>query len=400
MPAIENPKIPWSGRGHKYTAEEIATVVQVMSDADPLTQGKYQSEFEECFRNYLDVRAAYAISSCSAALQLCALLTRIGEGDEVIIPAHTFAATAIPFARSGAKIIWADIDPETWVVTAEKIRDKITPRTRAVVIVHLYGLVADMDPIMKLAREHNFFVIEDVAQAPGAVYKDRKAGSIGDAACFSFHTHKNMTTLGEGGLLAVNREEWIPVVPGLRHHGMRPYSSKRDRYWIPAMANVDFDWEGVWPYKFCLSEVQCALGTRLLRRLDLMNEERQRRANQVTEALKEYPELVFQKVPEACGHVRHLLPARYDGARFGKTRDDLIYLLAFEYGVQAIVQYYPLYRYPLFQKAGFGLADCPQTDRFFDNMVSFPFHHWLSEEQTIYMTHSIRSSLNSLRTRA
>jgi len=397
MKDLINPIVPWSGKGANYTQDEIDVVVKAMKDADPLTQGRYQKEFEEKFKAVIGCKHAYAVSSCTAALELAAILSKIGPGDEVIIPAHTFAATAIPFGRTGARIVWADIDPDTRLITAETISPCITERTKVIVVVHLYGLVADMDPIMDLAQEHNLYVVEDVAQAPGARYKGKRAGSIGDFGCFSFHTHKNISTLGEGGMLTLKDDTLAGVVPGLRHNGMRGFAYKRDRYWIPAMGNVDFDWDGVWPYNFCIGEVQCALGSKLLDRLDEMNAQRRERGLRIIKALDQFPELKFQSIPKDCEHVFHLLAARYDGSPYGKTRDDFIECMAFKYKVKVIVQYYPLYRYPMFIKAGFGKANCPNTDDFFDNMVSFPFHHWLTEEQLDYMLNAIHETLWELR---
>src|SRR5580692_524051 len=153
------PKVPWSGRGCVYTEEEIATVIEVMRGADPQTQGPFQEQFERAFSEYTAAPHAFAVTSCTAALELAALLCRLSAGDEVIIPAHTFAASAIPFARAGARLIWADIDATTRGVTADTIRPLISDRTKAIVVVHLYGLVCDMDPIMALARQHGLLVI-------------------------------------------------------------------------------------------------------------------------------------------------------------------------------------------------------------------------------------------------
>ena len=392
-----NVVVPWSGRGPNYTEDEIATVVAAMRDADPQTQGRYQAEFERQFGAYIGSPHAFAMSSCTAALELAALLCRLQPGDEVISPAHTFAATVIPFARTGASLRWADIDPDTRVVTAETIRPLIGPRTKVVIVVHLYGLVCDMDPILDLAREHQIVVVEDAAQALGAKYKGRQAGSIGDIGCFSFHTHKNITTLGEGGMLVLRSAKHAEAVPGLRHNGMRGYEGDRSRYWVPAMSNVDFDIDGLWPYNFCIGEVQCALGSKMLERLDAINAERKNRAERFIAAMASFPELVFQKTPEGCGHSWHLLASRYDGERYNKTRDDLIGFLAFAAGVQAVVQYCPLYRYPMFKKAGFGEANCPETDRFFDNMVSFPFQQWMPENQFSTMVSLVRNGLDQMR---
>ncbi|MFC1807236.1 DegT/DnrJ/EryC1/StrS family aminotransferase [Candidatus Omnitrophota bacterium] len=399
---IKNLKreVPWSGVGAIYTDAEIALITEIMRNTrDTFTQGKYQQEFESEFCRYGGNEFAFAVSSCTAALELAALLARLGPGDEVIMPAHTFCATAIPFARTGARIVWADIDPETWVVTNKTLEAKITSKTKCIVVVHLYGLAADMQPIIELARRHDILVVEDCAQALGAESGGKKVGSWGDFGCFSFHTHKNITTLGEGGILTLQDSELAKLVPGLRHNGCRAYPEPREKYWVPAMGNVDFDLDRVWPYNFCIGEPQCALGAMLLKRIDALIEKRVARASQFIEAVKGYPELIFQKVPKGQISSRHLLPARYDGKITGKSNNDFIEIMYKEYNIKIIVQYYPLYRYPLFQKSGFGEADCPATDYFYDNMVSFPFHSWMPDEEFYYMLESAVKTLKKLRNR-
>jgi len=398
VPNTQNDiKVPWSGRGLSYTDDEIATVVKAMREADPLTQGKYQAEFEARFKKLTQANHAFAVSSCTAALELSALLCDLNANDEVILPAHTFAATAIPFARTGAKLVWADINADTRVVTADTLRPLITDKTKVIIVVHLYGLVCDMDPIMELAKTHNILVVEDAAQAVGVSYKGRQTGSIGDFGCFSFHTHKNISTLGEGGMLTVKSDKHAALIPGLRHNGMRAYEGERPHYWIPAMSNVDFDIDGLWPYNFCIGEVQCALGTKLLDRLDVINEDRKSRAERFIEAFRNYPELEFQTTTSDCGHAWHLMAVRYDGSKYGSTRDEFLALLAYTYGVKAVVQYHPLYRYPMFEKSGFGEANCPETENFFDNMVSFPFQHWMSEKEFTDMIDLTRRAIEDVR---
>lgn len=390
-------KVPWSGVGLKYNEEEINTVVECMKNAEPLTQGKYQKEFEERFNKYVGSKASFAVTSCTAALELAAILSGLERGDEVIIPGHTFCASAIPFGRTGATIRWADIDKESRIVTVDTIKPLISEKTKAIVVVHLYGLMVDMDPIMELAREKNIFVVEDAAQAPGAIYKGRRAGSIGDFGCFSFHTHKNISTLGEGGMLTVNREEIIPLVPGVRHNGVRAFENQ-EYYWQPGMSNVDFDIEGLWPYNFCMGEVQAALGIKLLKRLDEVNQQRKSRALRFIDELKPFPELNFQSSNHPdCENIYHLLVARYDGEQYGKSQNDLFKKLSEDYKVKVINPYYPLYKYPMFQKAGFGDASCPNTDEYFDKIVAFPFHLWMPEDQFVYMIDAVKKCLEELR---
>ena len=193
--------LPWSGRGINYNDEDINLVIKAMREADPLTQGPYQEEFERIFSEYHENIPSFATSSGAGALEISADLIDIKPGDEVIIPAHTYVASAIPYARRGAKLVWADIDIDTRIVTAETIVSKITSKTKAVIPVHLYGLCAEMEEIISLADKHNIWVIEDCAQALGSSYKGKRCGTFGHIAIYSFHAQKNITTLGEGGVL-------------------------------------------------------------------------------------------------------------------------------------------------------------------------------------------------------
>lgn len=389
-------KIDWSGRAHDYNKEEIQTIIDVATGADPLTQGSHLVEFENGIKKYIGVEHAFGLTSAASALELIAVLSKLGPGDEVIIPSHTYCASAIPFGRTGAKIVWADIDPDTFVISTEDIQKKITNKTKMVVVVHLYGLASDMDHIIKICEINNLQLVEDCAQALGAQYKGKQVGSFGDYACFSLHGQKNITTLGEGGILIVKDSKKALMVNGLRHNGHAPYG-ERTHYWKPAMGNIDLDMEGVWPFNFSMTEVQAALGEKLIKRLDSLNDKRRERAKKFILEMNDFPELVFQKTPHELQNSYHLLPARYDGHKYNKTNHDLIELLSDKYRIKAIVQYYPLNRYPLFEKMGFGAADCPNTDLFFDNMVSFPFHEWMNEEDFNYLVSSVKNSLNELR---
>lgn len=393
---IEGFQVPFPAMMIRYTEEEIKIVEEVMRNTETMTQGKYMRQFEGDFCQYNGVRYAFALDNCTNALYLAAILCRLGPGDEVIIPAYTFCASTIPFAHTGAKIVWADIDPETRVVSPEDISRKVTSGTKAIVVVHLLGMPVDMDPIMKLAKQHGIKVIEDCAQAPGAEYRGRKVGSIGDFGCFSFHGAKQITTLGEGGMLTVKSDEDARMVPGLRHNGSRAYPA-RSRYWLPAMSNVDLDLVGVWPHNFCIGETQCALGSQLLKRLDQINVTLIKQAKRLQEELTNCSELSFQKVPQGFKHVYHVVVAKFDGSKIGKTREDLMDLMAFKYKIRVIVQYYPLYRYPLFQKMGLGDANCPNLEAYWDHSFSFPWWCGVPDETIDYMIKAVKGSLARLK---
>lgn len=384
-------KIKFSGKAHDYTQEEIETVVHAMKTAEPFTQGAYQKAFEQKFCDYIGTKHAFAVNNATAALELSAQLCQFQPGDEVIIPSHTFTSTAYPFAKKGAKIVWADIDLQTRVVTADTLVKKITPKTRAIVVVHLYGYAADMSAIVNLAKQHNILLIEDAAQSMGTSVDGKKSGTFGDIGIFSLHSHKNITTLGEGGIIVVKNPELAAIIPMLRHNGHCAFPSERDHYWIPAMGNVDLpelNGQILWPNNYCLGEVECALGAKLLDRIDQMNREKRTRALYFMDALSKYDALEFHRV-DSDRHNYHLLVARVTSGR----RDEIMKLMAYEKKIQCVVQYYPLNRYPLYQKLGFGEADCPNTDLFFDNMISFPFHHWMSDQDFEYMLQSTREAV-------
>lgn len=389
-----NFKINFSGKGHDYTQDEIDTVVLAMKTAEPYTQGVHLKTFEKRFGEYIGGGHAFAVNNATAALEMAAQLCQFKPGDEVIIPSHTFTSSAYPFAKKGATIVWADIDLHTRVVTAETLAQKITPRTKAIVVVHLYGYAAEMDPICKLAQKNGIMLIEDAAQSMGSSIGGRKTGTFGDIGIFSLHSHKNMTTLGEGGIILVKSPEMAAVIPMMRHNGHCPFDYERGHYWKPAMSNVDFpvlNGEIIWPNNYCLGEVECALGTKLLERIDRMNREKRARALRFIDEMKSFDALEFHRV-DSGRHNYHLLVARVTNGR----RDDLMNYMANEKGIQCVVQYCPLNRYPLYQKLGFADANCPNADLFFDTMISFPFHHWMSDDKFEYLISATREALEHL----
>lgn len=381
----------------RLNEEEEQTLLRVLREANTLATGPEGENFEKEFTQFIGCTDSVAVNSCSSALELSAILSEIGPGDEVIMPAHTFVATTVPFARHGVTVRWADIDPDTRVISVESISKLITNKTKVIVVVHLYGLPADMDPIMKLAEEHNIIVVEDCAQAPGAHYKGKRLGSIGHFGCFSFHTHKNMNTLGEGGMLTVRDAKHGIAARRLRWMGNWPFENEREFYWKPAMGNIVQPIPGRWPANYCMGEPNAAVGRLLLKRIDAINAQRRHQAKRFIDALKKYPELSFQHVPVETEHAYHLMAARYDGEAFGKTRDDLIEILFKKYNLKCIVQYWPLNRTELFKKFGWGDANIPETDNYYNKMISFPWWSDMSDELIDDMAERTSLALEELR---
>jgi dTDP-4-amino-4,6-dideoxygalactose transaminase len=390
-------KILFSGRSHNFNTKEIKYIINAVKNADPLTQGKYLSLFENKLKKYLNARNIFVTSSAASSLEIIAQLINLKKGDEVIVPAHTYCASVIPFARNGAKIIWADINFDTRIIDINDVKKKITKNTKAIVIVHLYGYAVDLNPFRRLADKNKLFLIEDAAQAFGSEINGKKVGTVGDFSCFSFHAQKNLTTLGEGGAIFVKNNKLALKVKGLRHNGHASYK-KRKYYWKPAMGNLIENLKGKWPNKFTLSEPQCASGFITLDRVDQMNDLRIKRAKYfITSINKITNKLNFNSSFDNKRHVYHLLTAFVNPGR-NFNRDLLIKRLYFKYGIQCIVQYYPLYKYPLFIKKGFSKANCPQTEKFFKNMISFPFHIWMSNKKFYDLVNSVKKAIKDLAT--
>jgi perosamine synthetase len=389
-------KIDWSGRSHSYSQGEISYLTKIIKYADPLSQGKYLQKFENDFSNYIKKKNVFAVSSAAAALEIIAVLLNLKKGDEVIIPAHTYCASAISFARNGAKIVWGDINFKTRVIDIDDIKKKITKKTKAIIIVHLYGYTVNFNSIINYCKKRRIKIIEDCAQSIGSELNGRKSGTMGDFACFSFHSAKNITTLGEGGMIYVKDKKLANKVRGLRHNGHCDFKFKRNHYWLPAMGNLDVDIKNQWPFKFTLSEVQCGAGIVMLNKLDLFNNIRIKRAKKLIHSLKEFKELDFNAEFKGKRHVYHLLSAYFKPSK-NINRDDLINLLYKKHKIKCAIQYYPLYRYDLFKKMKIKKNKCKNTDKFYDNMISFPFHLWMTDSDFSYLIRCIKKSLIELR---
>jgi|TARA_Y100000389_G_scaffold205146_1_gene264133 perosamine synthetase len=383
-------KINWSGKSHNFSLAEKKYLTNVL-DSDVLTQGIQKEKFENSLRAYLNKKNVYSVNSAASALELIAILLQIKKGDEIIIPAHTYCASAIPFARHGAKIVWADIDLSTRTISYEDVKKKISKKTKAILLVHLYGYAADVEKFKNLGKKIK--IIEDCAQAFGAEIKGKKVGTIGDFSCYSFHAQKNITTLGEGGAIFVKNRILSDKVPGLRHNGHSNYKFKRKFYWKPAMGNLDIDLENVWPHKFTLSEIQCAAGYLLLKRVDKLNKIRIDRAKYFIQNVNNEV-FNFNSNFNNHRHVYHLLSAMVQGKKI--KNHQIIDKLYKKFGIKCAVQYYPLYKYPLFQKMGLKKAKCPNTEKFYNNMISFPFHVWMNNKDFEYMIKCVNEITDQL----
>ncbi len=238
---------PW------VTEKEVRYTADAAANGWYANHNAYPARFEKAFTDYVGVGHAVSLPSCTSALHLALAALGVGECDEVIVPEATWIATSAPIAYVGATPIFADIDKDSWCLDAAAFERSITPRTKAVIVVHLYGNMADMDAIMDVAKRHGIAVIEDAAQAIGSEFRGRKAGAFGDAGTFSFHGTKTLTT-GEGGMLVTSRDDVFARVLRLRDHGREP----GDRLFV----NQEV------AFKYKMSALQAAFGLAQLERIE------------------------------------------------------------------------------------------------------------------------------------
>jgi perosamine synthetase len=252
------------------TEKEIEYVMQAVKSGWVSSLGEYINKFEDEFAKFVGTKYALTVSNGTVGLHLALVSLGIKEGDEVIVPDLTFIATANAVKYTGAKPVFADIDKETWCISPDDIKKKITSKTKAIIPVHLYGHPVDMDPILKIAKEYNLYVIEDCAESHGAEYKGKKVGSIGHCGVFSFYGNKIITT-GEGGMITTNDEKIYEKARYLRDHAM----SKEKRYWHTEIG-----------YNYRLTNIQAALGLAQLERIDEIIQKKKEIFNWYQEGLK------------------------------------------------------------------------------------------------------------------
>jgi perosamine synthetase len=254
-----------------------------------VTQGPRVQEFEEKFAAYTGARYAVALSNCTTALHLAMIVAGIKEGDEVICPSMSYIATANAVVYVGATPVFAEVDPETYNITVEHARKVLTPKTKAVLIVHQIGMPADIDAFKAFCAEQNLVLIEDAACAAGSAYKGKKIGSHSDLVCFSFHPRKVITT-GDGGMLTTSREDYYQRIKLLRQHGMSV--NDRVRHLSSKIVIEDHLEIG---YNYRMTDIQAAVGIRQLERLDWIVGERRKIAEQY---LKAFADIPFIRLPK------------------------------------------------------------------------------------------------------
>lgn len=348
--------------------EVQAAILKVVDSGAYVGAGPEGKPFEAEFAAYCGAKDAAGVNSGTTALHLALLAAGIGPGDEVITVAATFVATTAAVLYAGAKPVFVDVDPATWTMDPAKIEAAITPKTKAILPVHLHGLMADMDPIMEIAAKHGLKVIEDAAQAHGAEYKGRRAGSIGHAGCFSFYPGKNLGAYGEGGAIVSNDPEIMKTVRMLRDWGQ---AKKYDHVLKGFNARLD--------------EIQAAVLRVKLKYIEGWTEGRRAAAARYGAGLAPAG-LGLPNPPAECRHVYHVYAVR------SSDRDALQAKLQ-EAGVASGIHYpVPVHLQTAYADLGYKQGDLPVTERIAREWLSLPMFAELTAEQTDTVIAAVKSA--------
>ena len=338
---------PW------ITQKEIDYVADAVAQAWYENANVYHDRFEKAFVSHTGMKYAVSLPSCTSALHLSLAALGIGPGDEVIVPDITWIATAAPITYVGATTVFADVDRRTWCLSAESLERCITPRTRAVIPVDLYGGLPDMDAIVALARRRNIAVIEDAAQAAGGLYKGRPAGSLGDVGVFSFHGSKTLTT-GEGGMLVTDDQALYERARTLGNHGRLPGSK--------------MFWNGEVAYKYKMSSMQAALGLAQLERLEELIARKRETFAWYREELDGVAGVTLNAEAEGTRNVYWMVTVILD-ATLGIEKEPLMANLK-ERGIASRPFFYPLSSLPAYA----GQAEAERARQ--RNRVSYALSPW------------------------
>ncbi len=352
--------------------EEKKAVMEVLNSGMIVKDRKVR-ELEEAFAKLCNTKYAVAVSSGTAAIHAALYAIGIKEGDEVITTPFTFVATANPILMQNAKIVFADIDKDTFNIDPADVKRKITKKTKAIITVDLFGQCADYDELNKIAEEHNLIIIEDACQAVNAEYSGEKAGSLTKVAAFSLYATKNIMS-GEGGILTTNDEEIYDRARMFRHHGQ----SEKTRYQY-------FDLG----YNYRMTDMQAAIALAQLKKLDEFTNKRIKNAKMISEGLKDIHGIKIPAIKSNVKHVFHQYTIKVDGFRI--SRDELAEYLKGK-GIGSAVFYpRPLHLHPHFMKLGYKEGDFPVAEKTAKQVLSLPVHPSVTE-------HDIKTIVEAFKT--
>jgi perosamine synthetase len=394
--------VPAARRGSILDERELAALAELIGSDDILSQGRHRQQFEHQFRDRIGSRYAFSVTSGTVALDLAIHLLGLRRGDEVIVTPQTYRAMAQPLLDLDVNVRFCDIDPDTLNMDPEVLRSMISERTRAVIVVHYGGAPAEMREIVRIAHDHGSLVLEDCAHALGAAYRGAHPGALADIGCFSFHSLKNITTLGEGGMITFGRDDWAERLNQIRSNRVDGTVRPSWEYRLPGGSLLPWmrDADDVYTSDYLriaragtnatLSEPAAVVGSVQLHRLDDLLKRRRMIAASLDEVISWSSVAQPQSRPLDSEHGYHLYTFMVsEGPEF---RERLIHSLDRQ-GVQIELRYFPLHLLPEWRWRGHGQGECPVAERsWFGAQVNLPCYPGLSDAQVEHMTQALAAA--------
>ena len=366
-----------------WISKEDEKIIAKTLKQSMLTLGPQLEKFESDFSKYSKAKYAIAVSNCTAALHLSLMALGIKENDEVIIPDLTFVADANAVLACNAKPVVADINNENFFLSLSSIKKNITKRTKAIIPVHIYGQVCNIDEILDLAKDNNLKVVEDCAHAVGTFHKSKHVGTLGNTGCFSFYPTKNITT-AEGGMVTTNSKEIAEKVRQLRSHGMT--KSLKNRY------SSEYPWvfDIIEPgYNYRLDEIRCALGVTQLKRIKTINKLRKKASLYYQKNLQNIPGILLPDMVNDNSHSYHLYTIRVTKP-FKLSRNQLYKKLK-NNGIRTTVYWMPIHEYAAYRKFA-KKSSIVNTTKIYDEILALPLFPNISKKHQDAVIKVIKSS--------
>lgn len=369
--------------GRQYIDREDVEAVSEALLGEELTCGPKIRELEEKFCQVTESRYAVVVSNGTAALHLAAMAANFGEGDEVIVSAITFAASANCILYCGARPVFADINPETYNLDPKSVESLVTPRTKGVVAVDFTGQSIEQDAIREICRKHGLVLIEDAAHAIGTRYRGRAVGSMADMTCFSFHPVKTVTS-GEGGAITTNDEALYRRLLRLRSHGITRNREEMvhpcDARWYNEQVELGFNYR--------MTDIQAVLLLSQLKKLPAFAARRKEIVAKYDAAFRGMPEVKVQREIPESDTVRHLYILRLNLERLTCDRRAFFDALWAE-NIHSQVHYLPVYWHSYYEKLGYGKGLCPNAEKYYQEVMSLPLHYTLTDEDVEDVIHAV-----------
>ncbi|GMB09125.1 UDP-4-amino-4,6-dideoxy-N-acetyl-beta-L-altrosamine transaminase [Thermolongibacillus altinsuensis] len=381
---IRNSYLPY---GRQWIDDDdIEAVVEVLK-GDYLTTGPYVSKFEQAVAQYVGAKYAVAFSNGTAALHGACFAAGIVQGDEVITTPMTFAASANCVLYQGGTPVFADIDEKTYNIDPNKIEEKITNKTKAIIPVDFTGQPVELERILEIAKKYNLVVIEDAAHALGATYKGRKIGSISDMTMFSFHPVKHITS-GEGGIITTNNKEYYEKLLQFRSHGITREKDKLNECHGPWYYEMQF-----LGYNYRMTDIQAALGTSQLKKIDKFIELRRKYVAMYNEAFKDMDEIITPFQHEDGESSWHLYIIRLKLDQLTASRREIFEALQ-QQNIGVNVHYIPVYFQPYYQQLGYKKGICPNAEKLYEEMITLPLFPAMSEKDVNDVIKAVKRTID------